>query len=275
MKKNWSKILLIGAFLIGLSLLLYPTVSNYVNQRNQSKAIAGYDDNVAKLNNEDFTKYWQEAVQYNKTLRKDSIVEFSASEREKYNKILNPTGNGIMGYIEISKIGIKMPLYHGTGEELLQVAVGHIEGTSLPVGGPGTHSSFSGHRGLPSAKLFSDLDQMAIGDVFQLHVLGQILAYQVDQIVTVLPNDIKDLKIVDGKDYCTLITCTPYGINSHRLLIRGVRVDYNEKLSIKISPDGKKVAPLMVAPAVAAPILIILLILMLVSSGSKKTKKKK
>jgi sortase A len=275
MKKNWSKIILIGAFLIGLSLLLYPTASNFINQRNQTKAISSYDENISKLKQEDFSKYWQEAVQYNKSLKSDSITEFPDSDKEKYNKVLNPTGNGIMGYIEITKIGVRMPIYHGTGEELLQIAIGHIEGTSLPVGGPSTHCVVSGHRGLPSAKLFSDLDQMVIGDVFQLHILGQVLAYQVDQIVTVLPDDIKDLKIVEGKDYCSFVTCTPYGINSHRLLIRGTRVDYNEKLSIKVSPDGKKVAPLLVAPAVAIPILIILLIWVMVSTRSKNSKKKK
>lgn len=275
MKKNLSKILLVGAFLIGLSLLLYPTVSNYVNQRNQTRAIVSYDENVSALKSEDFTKLWQEAVQYNKGLTSDNIAVFSDADREKYNKVLNPTGSGIMGYIEISKIGVKMPIYHGTGEELLQVAIGHVEGSSLPVGGQGTHSVVSGHRGLPSAKLFSDLDQMAIGDVFQIHVLGQILAYQVDQIVVVLPDDVKDLKTVQGKDYCTLVTCTPYGINSHRLLIRGIRVDYNEKLSVKVSPDAKKIAPLLVAPVVAVPILLIIFIVAIISTGSKKTKKKK
>ena len=192
-------------------------------------------------------------------------------ERAQYESLLNVSGNGIIGYIEIPSINCSLPIYHGTDEAILQIAVGHIEGTSLPVGGSGTHCVLSGHRGLPSARLFTDLDKMVIGDTFLMRVLDETLTYEVDQIRIVLPYEMDDLEIEEGKDYCTLVTCTPYGINSHRLLVRGHRIENQEEAqAIRITADAMQIEPLLVAPIVAIPMLLILLVILLLPKKSKK-----
>ena len=226
MRKHLTTIILILLLLTGLSLLLYPTVSDWWNSLHQSRAIAGYTEAVAGLDGESYDAWWARAREYNEGLpHKKDRYRMTGEEKEGYESQLNVAGNGIMGYIEIPRINCSLPVYHGTDEAVLQVAVGHMAGTSLPVGGGTSHCVLSGHRGLPSAKLFTDLDQMEEGDLFMLHVLDETLTYEVDQITVVLPEEVNDLEMVEGEDYCTLVTCTPYGINTHRLLVRGSRTE--------------------------------------------------
>ncbi len=277
MKNRKSTILLLLVFLIGLSLLLYPTVSDWWNSFHQTRAIAGYAEAVANLDDVSYEQYWAEAQAYNETLRGNkNRYQPTEEEAAQYESLLNVTGNGIMGYIEIPAIGVSLPVYHGTGDTVLQIAVGHIEGTSLPVGGPGTHCVLSGHRGLPSAKLFTDLDKLVVGDTFMLRVLDEVLTYEVDQIHIVEPEDVSLLEIEDGQDLCTLVTCTPYGINSHRLLVRGHRIENQEDVSaIRVTADAMLIEPILVAPAVAAPILLLLFIWLLASGPKKRSRRKK
>ena len=275
MKKKGSTLLLIVALLIGLSLLLYPTVSNYWNQFHQSRAIATYTDAVVALDEDAYAQLWQDAQAYNQELLRlqDRFIP-TEEETARYNALLNVAGNGIMGYIEIPAIGVSLPIYHGTSDTVLQIAVGHIEGSSLPVGGLGTHCVLSGHRGLPSAKLFTDLDQLAVGDLFTLRVLDEVLTYQVDQIHIVLPYELDLLEPDPDLDLCTLVTCTPYGVNSHRLLVRGVRVETVEEAApVFVSADAVQIEPVLVAPLVAAPILLVLLLLVLLGGGKGRKKR--
>ena len=226
MKKRLLTIVITLFLLTGLSLLLYPTLSNYWNSIHQSKAIAGYVKTVVTLSDDDYAQCWADAQAYNQDLLKKQARFFpTAEELEEYEGLLNVSQNGIMGYVEIPKIGCLLPIYHGTDEAVLEIAAGHIVGTSLPVGGSGTHCVLSGHRGLPSAKLFTNLDRLSEGDRFMLHVLNETLTYQVDQILVVLPEEIEALEIEKDADYCTLVTCTPYGVNTHRLLVRGHRIE--------------------------------------------------
>ena len=274
MKKKTSNlitILLILILLAGLSLLLYPTVSDYWNSFHQSRAIASYAEQVAEIDSDTYEQLWADAQAYNRSLiGKAGRYDMTDEERAKYESLLDVSGNGIIGYIEIPTIKCSLPIYHGTDEAILQIAVGHIEGTSLPVGGSGTHCVLSGHRGLPSARLFTDLDKMVVGDTFMMRVLDETLTYEVDQIRIVLPNEMDDLEIEEGKDYCTLVTCTPYGINSHRLLVRGHRIENQvEAQDIRVTSDAIQIEPLIVAPIVALPMLLALLIILLVS-GTKK-----
>lgn len=272
MKKKRSTILLLVIFFVGLSVLLYPTLSNYWNSFHQSRAIASYTGSVAKLSKADYEKLLENAQGYNTSLvEKGSSFSPDAKGMALYNSLLNIGGTGVMGSIEIPKIGVDLPIYHGTSDTVLQVAIGHIAGTSLPVGGAGTHCVLSGHRGLPSAKLFTNLDKLEEGDTFTIKVLNETLTYQVDQIAIVLPNDTSKLQIVPGKDYVTLVTCTPYGINTHRLLVRGVRIA-NPAGSLSVSADAIQIDPVQVAPVLAAPILVLLLILLL--TGSKRKSKR-
>lgn len=276
-RKNWIfTLLLLLIFLAGLSLLLYPTISDYWNSFHQSRAIASYVDTVAELDDDAYQEIWEQAQAYNAALPRDD-TRFVPGEEEiaYYDTLLNVSGNGIMGYLEIPSIEVTLPVYHGTDEEVLQVAVGHIEGSSLPVGGPGTHSVISGHRGLPSATLLTDLDQLEIGDVFMLHVLDETLTYEVDQIHIVEPDDVSYLAIEEGEDLCTLVTCTPYGINTHRLLVRGHRIETQaEAVSISVSADAIQISPMMVAAALAVPVLLILLLWVLFSSSHKGKSKR-
>ncbi len=273
MKKGTiSTILLILIFLAGLSLLLYPTVSDYWNSFHQSKAIAQYAEQVAGLDNDAYDQLWTAARAYNEALtQKPDRYTMSDEDRAEYESLLNVSGNGIIGYIEIPLIGCSLPIYHGTDESVLQIAVGHIEGTSLPTGGPGTHAVLSGHRGLPSAKLFTDLDKLDRGDDFILRVLDETLTYEVDQILIVEPYQMEALEIDPEQDYCTLVTCTPYGINTHRMLVRGHRVE-NEAVAqtVRVTADAMQIEPVLVAPLVAAPMLLMLLIVLLIPKKSKK-----
>lgn len=277
MRKHISTIILILAFLVGLSLLLYPTVSDYWNSLHQSRAIADYAAEVAELDHDSYAQFWSDAEEYNESLlEKADRFKLTEEERAEYESMLNVSGNGIIGYIEIPVIGCSLPIYHGTDESVLQIAVGHIEGTSLPVGGESTHSALSGHRGLPSAKLFTDLDKLAAGDTFIVRVLDEMLTYEVDQILIVEPYDLSALEIEEGKDYCTLITCTPYGINTHRLLVRGHRVENQEEAgTARVTADAMQIDPVIVAPLAAAPVLLVLLVLLLVRTRKRKRKPQK
>ena len=271
-KRDFSTVILILVFLVGLSLLLYPSVSDYWNSFHQSRAIATYAEQVANIDNDRYTQLWEDARAYNQTLvGKQNRFQISEEERETYESLLNVGGNGIIGYIEIAKIGCSLPIYHGTDEGVLQIAVGHIEGTSLPTGGESTHCVVSGHRGLPSAKLFTDLDKLIAGDTFVLRVLDETLTYEVDQILIVEPYELDALEIEEGRDYCTLVTCTPYGINTHRLLVRGHRVaNAEEAVQIRVTADAIQIEPLLIAPLVAVPMLLILLVVLLVSTRRKR-----
>ena len=261
-KRNFSTIILVLIFLVGLSLLLYPSVSDYWNSLHQSRAIATYAEAVAQVDDTDYEKMWEDAQRYNETLlNKSDRWNMSDEEWAEYYELLNVSGNGIIGYIEIPQIKVALPLYHGVDEAVLQIAVGHIEGSSLPTGGAGTHCVISGHRGLPSASLFTNLDELVEGDVFMMRVLDETLTYEVDQIRIVEPTDLSSLEIEEGKDLCTLVTCTPYGINSHRLLVRGHRIENLENASnIRVTADAMQIDPVLVAPMVAVPLLILLII---------------
>lgn len=265
MKKHLSTIILILIFLIGLSLVLYPTVADYWNSLHQSRAIATYAEEVAHIDTEKYTAVWQDAVAYNQSLRtRDNIFILSDQQKIAYDQLLNIGGNGVMGYIEIPAIGVSLPVYHGTDEAVLQIAIGHLEWTSLPVGGESTHCVVSGHTGLPSAKLFTNLNQLEKGDTFLFRILDETLTYEVDQINIVLPHETDLLHIEEGKDLCTLVTCTPYGVNSHRLLVRGHRVENAEiAKTIRVTADAMQIEPLIVAPIVAVPMLLILLIMVM------------
>ncbi len=272
--KKLSTVLLIATFVAGLSLLLYPTVSNYWNTLHASRAVATYVDAVQNMGEDKRREMLQKAIDYNKSLTSDNQrLTISSARRQEYESILDVDGNGMIGYIEIPNVNITLPVYHGTNDDVLQIAVGHLDWTSLPVGGTSTHCVLSGHRGLPSAKLFTNLDQVKEGDTFVIRVLDEVLTYEVDQIRIVEPAAVDDLMIENGKDYCTLVTCTPYGVNSHRLLVRGHRVE-NESESIRVTSEAIQIEPLIVAPAIAIPTLIIIFVLLIASSNKKKKKQK-
>ncbi|WP_438272887.1 class C sortase [Streptococcus huangxiaojuni] len=256
LKKHITAISLTGVFLVGLGLLAYPTVSDYWNSFHQSEAIMDYAKSVSDMDSEAYDEILASAKAYNAQNKMN--WNFSKEDREQYEKELNFNKNGIMGYINIPKIDIKLSIFHGTDESVLQTSIGHLEGTSLPIGGTGTHSVLSGHRGLPSARLFSDLDKLREGDVFTLHILDETLTYEVDQIRVVEPTDLSQLQIDPDKDYCTLVTCTPYGINTHRLLVRGHRID-NLDGNANVIADAVQLKPIFIAPFLAVPILLILL----------------
>lgn len=271
MKKKNTTVLFILIFIFGLSLLLYPSLSNYWNSMHSTKAIGSYAEEVATLDEDRYQHLWEDARTYNDELRtRANQYVLDEEQNERYHELLNIGGTGIMGYIEIESLGVSLPIYHGTDDTVLQIAVGHLEWTSLPVGGEGTHTVLSGHRGLPSAKLFTDLDELVVGDTFILRILDEILTYEVDQILIVDPKDTSALATEDGMDYCTLITCTPYGVNSHRLLVRGHRVENAEAAKIvRLTSDAVQIEPLLVAPVVALPILLILLIILMLPKRPK------
>lgn len=264
---------MILALFAGLSLLLYPTVSDYWNSLHASQAVADYAENVRNLEAEKYEQVLQDAKSYNQMLPyKQTTFALSEEEKEAYDALLDISGTGVMGYIEIPTVNISLPVYHGTEDAVLQIAVGHLEWSSLPVGGESTHCVLSGHRGLPSAKLFTNLDKLVAGDKFIMRVLDEVLTYEVDQILIVEPTDVSTLMIEAGKDLCTLVTCTPYGINSHRLLVRGHRIEnQDEAQAIRVTSDAIQIEPLIVAPAVALPMLLVLLVILLVSGGKTKS----
>ena len=273
-RKIWI-ILTIG-FLVGVSVLLYPAFSDYWNSKTQSRAIVNYESVLGHLEPEDYSAIFQAAYDYNDALRQTDYPLRDHAQVPGYYDTLTVEGVSIMGYVKIDKIAVELPLYHGTSDQVLAHGVGHLEGSSLPVGGESTHSVLSAHRGLPSAKLFTDLDRLEKGDTFQIIILDQVLTYQVDQIKIVTPREVDDLQIVEGKDYCTLFTCTPYGINTHRLLVRGIRIEtLEEKPVIYVSNEAFRIEPVLVMPAVAAPMLFVMLIHLLVKyrEPPKKTKK--
>ena len=273
-RKHISTIFIILIFLVGLGFISYPTVSNLWNQAHQSRAIATYSKQVEKLDDSENKKMLKAARKYNKSLlKKSDHWKLSKKDKKKYESLLDVSGTGIMGYIEVPKIDCSLPIYHGTDEGALQIAIGHLEGSSLPVGGKSTHCVLSGHRGLPSARLFTDLDQMEEGDIFILNILGRKLAYEVDQIKVVLPEEMSDLEIEEGKDLCTLVTCIPYGINTHRLLVRGHRTEYVEK---KVEEEQKEVQTkktdirLMIAGGAGVLILLIIIIVIVIKRRRKR-----
>ena len=266
-----TTILLIVILFAGLSLLLYPSVADYWNSFRQSQVIANYAEELANMDADRYKELIESAQAYNETLVGRSNPYLISEEQQlQYEELLNVSGIGAMGYIEIPSINCSIPIYHGTSDAVLQIAVGHLEWTSLPVGGESTHCVLSGHRGLPSAKLFTDLDKVMIGDVFVLRILDEILTYEVDQILIVNPDETQALMIEEGQDLCTLVTCTPYGINTHRLLVRGHRVEnLAEAKTIRVTSDALQIEPLLIAPIVASPILLILLIALLLPKKPK------
>mgnify|MGYP003375565799 FL=1 len=272
MRKHASTMILILILVVGLSLMLYPSFSNWWNEAHQSRAIAAYSQEVSKLDENRYDELWQQAWEYNRSLvGRENAYLLDDSQKAEYERLLDVSGMGIMGYIEIPSLKVSLPIYHGTEESVLQVAVGHREWTSLPVGGESTHCVLSGHRGLPSAKLFTDLDRLVVGDRFRLGVLDQVLTYEVDQILIVEPQDTEALLIEEGKDLCTLVTCTPYGINTHRLLVRGHRVETEKDAkNVRVTSDAIQIEPYLVAPVVAAPILLVLLLGLLIPRRRNK-----
>ena len=272
MKKNKSTIILILVFFVGLSVMLYPTISDYVNQRNQSRAVANYAQDVDNMTDADYSAYFDAADAFNAQVAADENALCRPEQLSGYYDTLDITGTGIMGYITIAKIGVELPIYHGTSDSVLQIAAGHLEGTSLPVGGQSTHAVISAHRGLPSAKLFTNLDRLEVGDTFTITILDRVLTYEVDNISIVLPTETDNLKVVDGKDYVTLMTCTPYGINTHRLLVRGRRITTPDKLKhIRVTADAVKIEPIITAPIIALPLLLVLLLWLLFSNRKRKS----
>ena len=283
-KHRVSNLILVLILLAGVAIAGYPAFSDYWNSMHQTRAIQGYAERVAELDNEEYTAVWEAALDYNRRLAEDpNPWAMSDEDIDDYERQLNVDGTGNMGFISIPRIDVNLPVYHGTSDSVLQTSIGHIDGTSLPAGSVhpdendydkvefASHSVLSGHRGLPSAKLFSDLDAMEVGDVFYLTVLDQTLTYQVDQITVILPEDSSELRLFPGKDYCTLMTCTPYGINTHRLLVRGIRVENDKKLlDVRVTADALKIEPLYVVPFIAGPVLLLMILWVVLFAGRKK-----
>lgn len=271
MKNKKSTIIMVLALVVGLSLLLYPTLSNWWNSFRQSRVVSSYVGEVASLDDETYERLLSEANSYNETLigKSNRFSVFTEREHTRYENALKINDLGVMGYVSVPKIDVTLPIYHGTDDAILQHSIGHLEGSSLPVGGESTHCVLSGHRGLPSARLFTDLDKMEVGDTFVLNILDETLTYEVDQIRIVLPEEVEELEIAEGKDYCTLLTCTPYGINSHRMFVRGHRVG-NEVSGVRIAADAIRVEYIIVAVVIAIPMLIVALAVMLASPKKKR-----
>ena len=269
-RRHLSTIILFLVFIAGLALVAYPSFSDWWNSFHQSRAIMSYAAEVARMDTSEYDRLIAEAREYNEKIARDGINwQMTDEDREIYNNTLDFNDTGNMGYINIPKIDVFLPLYHGTSESVLQTSIGHIEGTSLPVGGEGSHCVLSGHRGLPSARLFTDLDKLVEGDTWTMTILNETLTYECDQIRVVEPTDLSDLQIRPGRDYCTLVTCTPYGINTHRLLVRGHRIE-NAQGEAKVVADAIQIESAYVAPFLAIPVLILLLLLLLISPRKKR-----
>lgn len=277
MKSGISNLILVLILLTGISLFLYPSVSEYINSKHQSRAIQSYEEAVSsEMSESTIDEFFEKADEYNRVLWETKGAFYKPELVSGYSETLDVTGTGIMGYITIDKINVELPVYHTVDVNVLQIAVGHLPGTSLPVGGEGTHAVLSGHRGLPSSKLFTDLDKLEPGDLFYITILNQVFTYQVDQVKTVLPVEVDDLQPAAGKDYCTLMTCTPYGINSHRLLVRGVRVDNAEEKAVTyVANEAYQIDPLIIAPVLAVPVLLLLVLAVMVKSFVFRLRKKK
>ena len=273
-RKRGSRVLnviLVVILLVGIGLLVYPTFSDWWNSQHQTRAIVNYDSTVAEMDDSETEEMLAAAIAYNEWLYESNHgLGLDDDELEEYESILDVTGTGIMGYIEIEKIDVYLPIYHTTSDSVLAVATGHLEGTSLPVGGESTHCVISGHRGLTSARLFTDLDELELGDTFTIHVLGEVLTYEVDQILIVLPTETSALNIEEGEDYVTLLTCTPYGINTHRLLVRGHRVETVEESTVVVTADATQIDSTVVAFVLAVVMIVIFLVIMLVKPVRKK-----
>ena len=267
-----STIILVIILLVGLSVMLYPTVSDWWNSRVQSQAIATYDSAVEQIDDKHYDELMNKAYEYNNALAQVAFPLSNPDAVPGYDDILNISGTGIMGYITIPSINVQLPIYHGTSEEVLNVAAGHLEGSSLPVGGTATHAVISAHRGLPSARLFSDIDRVVVGDTFTITILDEILTYEVEEINIVLPHEVSRLSISQDKDLVTLMTCTPYGINSHRLLVRAHRIETVYPHNIKIVSDAIKVDPMLVVPGICIP-LIVILVAFWIAGGKKRSKR--
>lgn len=277
MKKHILNIVIILMFVIGFSVLLYPAISEYINSKHASCIIASYNETVKNSGEAELKQLIDEADDYNKRLSQNSSAFYNPDLVSGYDDALDITGNGVMGYIDIDKLNLELPIYHGVSKEVLQIGVGHLPGTSLPVGGESTHAVLSSHRGLPSAKLFTDLNEMEVGDTFTVTVLDRVYTYEVDQIKVVLPSETSDLQIVKGEDHCTLMTCTPYGINTHRLLVRGVRIESAEavrKVGVVVKNEALRIDPLIVMPIVAIPFLLIAITAVFIHDKKKNQKKK-
>lgn len=274
MKKHLSTILLVLALLAGVSLLLYPSVSDYWNSMHATQAVTDYAQQVENMDHTKYDQMLQAAADYNRSLlERSSDYALTDAQKQQYEDLLSLDDSGMIGYIEIPEIKVQLPIYHGTSDGVLQIAVGHLDWTSLPVGGESTHCVLSGHRGLPSATLFTNLDRLDKGDTFIIRVLDEVLTYEVDRILIVEPNDVSALTIEDGKDLCTLVTCTPYGINSHRLLVRGHRVENaDDAAAIRVTSDAIRIESVIVAPFVAMPFLFILLLVLLFGGKKKETR---
>ena len=274
MKKHLSTILLVLALLAGVSLLLYPSVSDYWNSMHATQAVTDYAQQVENMDHTKYDQMLQAAADYNRSLlERSSDYALTDAQKQQYEELLSLDGSEMIGYIEIPEIKVQLPIYHGTSDGVLQIAVGHLDWTSLPVGGESTHCVLSGHRGLPSATLFTNLDRLDNGDTFIIRVLDEVLTYEVDQILIVEPDDVSALTIEDGKDLCTLVTCTPYGINSHRLLVRGHRVENaDDAAAIRVTSDAIRIESVIVAPFVAMPFLFILLLVLLFGGKKKETR---
>ena len=275
MKKHLTTIMLILVLIIGLSLILYPSISNWWNETRSSKVISDYSELVAKLDENEYDQIWADAVAYNAD-RAEAANPYllTPSQKQAYHSVLNPAGNGVMGYIEIPSIGVTLPIYHTVNEDILQVAARHLEWSDLPVGGAGTHCVLSGHRGLPSAKLFTDLDDLRKGDVFTLRILDTLLTYEVDQILIVDPGEVKDLRRVPGQDLCTLVTCTPYGINTHRLLVRGHRIENTpEAAVIRVTANAVQLDTMIVALIAGIPMMIVMVTGLVIISKHRNRRK--
>lgn len=274
MKKHLSTILLVLALLAGVSLLLYPSVSDYWNSMHATQAVTDYAQQVENMDHTKYDQMLQAAADYNRSLlERSSDYALTDAQKQQYEELLSLDDSGMIGYIEIPEIKVQLPIYHGTSDGVLQIAVGHLDWTSLPVGGESTHCVLSGHRGLPSATLFTNLDRLDKGDTFIIRVLDEVLTYEVDQILIVEPDDVSALTIEDGKDLCTLVTCTPYGINSHRLLVRGHRVENaDDAAAIRVTSDAIRIESVIVAPFVAMPFLFILLLVLLFGGKKKETR---
>ncbi|MBY4635294.1 class C sortase [Streptococcus suis] len=264
LKKKGPSFIMPLIFILGIGLLAYPSVSDYWNSFHQSEAIMSYSDTVSDMTEDQYKEIIDSARQYNQENPLNWNV--TASDIEAYNQELHFNKDGIMGYIEIPKIDVKLSIFHGTDETVLETSIGHLEGTSLPVGGLGTHSVLSGHRGLPSARLFSDLDKLREGDIFTIHILNETLTYKVDQIRVVEPSDLSALTIEPQKDLLTLVTCTPYGINTHRLLVRGYRIE-NVNGSALVTSDAIQIKAIFIAPFIATPILFVILIYIFITTS--------
>lgn len=271
MRSKKSTIILLVSFFIGLSVLLYPSISSYWNSKTQSEAIVDYESMLSQYKPEGYTAIFAEADAYNKQLAQLNEPLVEHNRLPDYNSILNVGGTGMMGYITVPKISQELPVYHGTSDSVLSVAVGHLQGTSLPVGGESTHCVVSAHRGLPTAVLFTHLDRMEIGDIFYFTILDRTITYEVDQIRIVEPDDASLIQIKDGKDYCTLLTCTPYGINTQRLLVRGHQIDASQTRNLYIANEAYRIEPLVVMPIVALPIIFVLLIYVMFAPVKKES----